>query len=104
LSQPRPLIIQLHRFFNDKLFFFSTVLDYCITDIADKLGDVKNGSLAAETLTSLAEATKLELVATEVMNFAFIQKSPKVQQEALSWLSTAIREFGFQRLAVLSMF
>ncbi|XP_021935865.1 protein mini spindles isoform X2 [Zootermopsis nevadensis] len=76
--------------------FTSTVLDYCITDIADKLGDVKNGTLAAETLTSLAEATKLELVATEVMNFAFTQKSPKVQQEALAWLSTAIREFGFQ--------
>ncbi|PNF34800.1 hypothetical protein B7P43_G03732 [Cryptotermes secundus] len=76
--------------------FTSVVLGYCITDIADKLGDVKNGTLAAETLTSLAEATKLELVATEVINFAFIQKSPKVQQEALVWLSTAIREFGFQ--------
>lgn len=76
--------------------FTSTVLGYCITDIADKLGDIKNGTLAAETLTSLAEATKLELVATEVMNFAFIQKSPKVQQESLVWLSTAIREFGFQ--------
>jgi len=75
-------------------------LDYCITDIAEKLGDIKNGTLAAETLTSLAEATKLELVATEVLNFAFVQKSPKVQQEALLWLSTAIREFGFKRLTV----
>jgi cytoskeleton-associated protein 5 len=81
-------------------YFSSTVLDYCITDIADKLGDIKNGTLAAETLTSLAEATRLELVATEVMNFAFTQKSPKVQQEALVWLSTAIREFGFQRLVI----
>jgi len=82
------------------IVFFSIVLDYCITDIVEKLGDVKNGTLAAETLTSLAEATKLELVATEVLNFAFVQKSPKVQQEALLWLSTAIREFGFQRLRV----
>jgi len=82
------------------IVFFSVVLDYCVTDITEKLGDVKNGTLAAETLTSLAEATKLELVATEVLNFAFAQKSPKVQQEALLWLSTAIREFGFQRLRV----
>mgnify|MGYP000448065544 CR=1 FL=1 len=77
--------------------FDSTCLDYCVTDIAEKLGDVKNGTLAAETLTSLAEATKLDLIATEVLSFAFNQKSPKVQQEALTWLSTAIREFGFQR-------
>ncbi|XP_069680440.1 protein mini spindles isoform X4 [Periplaneta americana] len=76
--------------------FTGITLEYCITDIADKLGDVKNGTLAAETLTSLAEATKLEMVATEVMNFAFTQKSPKVQQEALIWVSNAIREFGFQ--------
>jgi cytoskeleton-associated protein 5 len=77
------------------------VLGYCITDIVDKLGDVKNGTLAAETLTFLAEATKLELVATEVLNFAFMQKSPKVQQETLVWLSTAIREFGFQRCGIV---
>lgn len=80
------------------------MLGYCITDIADKLGDVKNGTLAAETLTSLAEATKLELVAAEVINFAFIQKSPKVQQEALVWLSTAIREFGFQRCGIIASY
>ena len=80
------------------IFVFGSIcLDYCVTDIAEKLGDVKNGILAAETLTSLAESTKLELVATEVLNFAFNQKSPKVQQEALAWLATAIREFGFQR-------
>ncbi|PSN31815.1 Mini spindles protein [Blattella germanica] len=83
--------------------FTSICLEYCVTDIADKLGDVKNGTLAAETLTSLAEATKLDLVATEVLNFAFNQKSPKVQQEALAWLSTAIREFGFQSIQPKSM-
>ncbi|KAJ9598235.1 hypothetical protein L9F63_011056, partial [Diploptera punctata] len=78
--------------------FTSICLNYCVTDIADKLGDVKNGTLASETLTSLAEATKLDLVATEVLNFAFNQKSPKVQQEALVWLSTAIKEFGFKSI------
>jgi hypothetical protein len=72
-----------------------------VTDIADKLADVKNGTLAAETLTSLAEASNLELVTTEVLNFTCTQKSPRVQQEALIWLSTAIREFGFHRCGII---
>jgi hypothetical protein len=50
-------------------------VEYSISDIANTLGDDKNGKLAAETLMSLAEATKLELVATEVMNFAFAQEA-----------------------------
>jgi len=73
-----------------------TAAGYVVNDVAEKLGDAKNGALAAEVLTALAEATKLDYVALEVMDFAFnVQKSPKVQQEALTWLSQAILEFGF---------
>ncbi|GLG98562.1 Protein mini spindles [Gryllus bimaculatus] len=72
----------------------STSVELCVVDVAEKLGDPKNGVLAAEVLTSLAEASKLDLVGTLVLDFAFNQKSPKVQQEALNWLSNAIREFG----------
>lgn len=64
-------------------------------DVTEKLGDVKNSSVAADTLTAIAEATSLEFVANEVMSFAFNQKNPKVQQETLLWLSTALTEFGF---------
>ena len=64
-------------------------------DITEKLGDAKNSGIAAETLTAIAEATNLELVANEVMSFSFNQKNPKVQQETLLWLSKALTEFGF---------
>ena len=75
-------------------FVSSTTASYCLSDIAEKLGDVKNGSAASETLTNIAEVTSLDYVYCQVMDFAFIQKSPKVLQEAFNWLSTAIKEFG----------
>uniref|UniRef100_A0A8D8W5H1 Cytoskeleton-associated protein 5 n=1 Tax=Cacopsylla melanoneura TaxID=428564 RepID=A0A8D8W5H1_9HEMI len=80
----------------EKCKITSTTVGYCLTDIASYLGDAKNGALASEVLTSLAEATRLDYVSAEVLNYAFTtQKSPKVQQEALTWLSKAILEFGF---------
>ncbi|KAG7191094.1 hypothetical protein KM043_007130 [Ampulex compressa] len=74
--------------------FSSTVAEYCILDITEKLGDTKNGALASETLSAIAEATSLEYVADEIIAFAFNQKNPKVQQETLTWLSKALMEFG----------
>ncbi|XP_026677349.1 protein mini spindles, partial [Diaphorina citri] len=80
----------------EKCKITSTTVGYCLTDIAAYLGDAKNGTLAGEVLTCLAEATRLDFVSAEVLNYAFsVQKSPKVQQEALTWLSKAILEFGF---------
>lgn len=63
-------------------------------EIVDKLGDLKNGVLAGEVLTSMAEATKFDLIATEILCTAMEHKNPKVQQEALLWLSNAMKEFG----------
>ncbi|XP_068082829.1 protein mini spindles [Anabrus simplex] len=73
----------------------SVSADACVVDVADKLGDPKNGALAAETLSALADAASLNLVATQVLDFAFNQKNPKVQLEALNWLAGALMEFGF---------
>jgi len=69
--------------------------DYLITDVVDKLSDAKNASITTETLTTIAEATSLDHVATSVVTYAMGQKNPKVQAEALLWLSNAILEFGF---------
>ncbi|KAG7190528.1 hypothetical protein KM043_006629 [Ampulex compressa] len=74
--------------------FSSTVAEYCMTDVTEKLTDTKNNAIACETLTAIAEAISLEYVADEIIVFALNQKNPKVQQEALSWLSKAITEFG----------
>ncbi|KAG7153303.1 Cytoskeleton-associated protein 5-like [Homarus americanus] len=69
--------------------------EVCIQDLVEKLGDPKNGPLCGEVLLAMAEAAKLQWVGPEVMTRAFEQKSPKVQEVALKWLSDAITEFGF---------
>uniref|UniRef100_A0A1A9W8C3 TOG domain-containing protein n=1 Tax=Glossina brevipalpis TaxID=37001 RepID=A0A1A9W8C3_9MUSC len=74
----------------------STTVDAVINEIAEKLADIKNGSSAAEVLTAFAEATKLDYIVSRVLSFAFEQKSPKVQSEALNWVNKSILEFGFQ--------
>lgn len=71
-----------------------SVVDVVLEDVADKLGDPKNGTLAGELLTALSEATDYTLVANQVLDYAFSQKSPKVQQEAMNWVGEAMKEFG----------
>nr|XP_029730104.1 protein mini spindles-like isoform X2 [Aedes albopictus] len=80
----------------EKLGLTITTADYIMNDITEKLGDVKNSGPAGQALTAIAEAIKLEYAVSKVMEFAFEQKSPKVQQEALTWVNNAIKEFGFQ--------
>uniref|UniRef100_A0A182QHS5 TOG domain-containing protein n=1 Tax=Anopheles farauti TaxID=69004 RepID=A0A182QHS5_9DIPT len=76
----------------------TTTADYLVTDVTEKLADAKNGPGAAAVLTAMAEGgARLDYTVQRVMEFAFEQqKSPKVQQEALVWVATALREFGFQ--------
>ncbi|XP_040171324.1 protein mini spindles isoform X5 [Anopheles arabiensis] len=76
----------------------TTTADYLLTDATEKLGDAKNGSSAAALLTAIAEGgARLDYTVQRAMEFAFEQqKSPKVQQEVLLWVATALREFGFQ--------
>lgn len=73
-----------------------TSADYIINDITEKLSDAKNSTSASAALSAMAETIRLEYVVSKVMTFAFEQKSPKVQQEALLWVSQAIKDFGFQ--------
>lgn len=71
-------------------------MECCIQDVSALLGDNKNGNLANQILTTFAEATRLDLVSNLVLEYAFTtQKNPKVQIDALNWLSGAILEFGF---------
>ncbi|XP_067640391.1 protein mini spindles isoform X2 [Eurosta solidaginis] len=74
----------------------TTTIDLVLNEVTEKLADIKNGATAAEVLTAFAEATKLEYIVGRVLAFAFEQKSPKVQSEALNWVSKTILEFGFQ--------
>lgn len=80
----------------DKMGITTTTADHIINEIVTTLADAKNSSAAAQVLTSIADATRLEYIVSKVIGFAFEQKSPKVQAEALLWVSGAIREFGLQ--------
>ena len=73
-----------------------TSADFVVNEITEKLGDPKVSASATSALTAIAEAIRLEYVVSKVMSFAFEQKSPKVQQESINWVTQAIREFGFQ--------
>ncbi|XP_052800946.1 cytoskeleton-associated protein 5-A-like isoform X2 [Mya arenaria] len=70
--------------------------DYCLPDLVEKVGDVKNGAGVQEALSCIAEACGLDYVAGTVMKLAFGQKNPKNQSEALNWLTKAITEFGLK--------
>ena len=89
------LKLEAVKFLAEKSEFSKRSAEYVIPDVVDKLSDAKNGSITTETLTAIAEATALDFVANQVADFAMGQKNPKVQAEALIWLSNAIREFGF---------
>ncbi|XP_037921963.1 protein mini spindles isoform X4 [Hermetia illucens] len=88
--------LDIVRIIAERLNFTLTTADFAINDVTEKLADPKNGGVAAQVLTAMAEATKLENIVSKVLSFAFEQKSPKVQSESLNWVNQAIREFGFQ--------
>ncbi|KAG1678360.1 Cytoskeleton-associated protein 5 [Nymphon striatum] len=95
--------------------FSQTSANCCILAIIDKIGDVKAGANASEALSCIAEATTLKFVNSELqvnsdslkslriqylilfqaLAYAFTQKNPKNQVEAINWLSKSIKEFGF---------
>ncbi|KAH1013187.1 hypothetical protein HUJ05_012209 [Dendroctonus ponderosae] len=55
------------------------------------------------TLTAMAEATSLGHVSSTMLSAIFAQKSPKIQQEGLTWLTTALKEFGIASVDVKAL-
>ncbi|XP_066151261.1 protein mini spindles [Euwallacea fornicatus] len=86
--------LEIVKYLAENSTFSTTSVNCCICDISEKFGDPKNGAIVGETMTAMAEATSLGHVCTAALEAAFAQKSPKVQQEALVWLSGAVKEFG----------
>lgn len=88
--------LEILKYLAENCKFTMTSANCCVSDISEKFSDSKNGTAVAETLTAIAEANTLGQISDIVLDFAFTQKSPKVQQEALTWLSKAINEFGIR--------
>lgn len=80
----------------EKLGMTTTTAETFFTEIVALLADSKNSTGANQVLIAAAEAIQLDYVVTKVIAIAFEQKSPKVQAEALIWVSNALREFGMQ--------
>lgn len=75
--------------------FSKTSARIALEGLVDKIGDVKCGNFAKDALTAVSEACNLPWTAEEIVAMAFGQKNPKNQSETLTWLATAIKEFGF---------
>ena len=76
--------------------FTRTSADIVLSDVIDKLGDIKCAEVAKQALTNMAEATSLEYIASQLEPTVFKLKNPKNQEGALNWLAQAIREFGMK--------
>ncbi|XP_052066786.1 cytoskeleton-associated protein 5-like [Mytilus californianus] len=76
---------------------FTKVSAECVlSDLIDKIGDVKQGKSVQECLSCIAEATSLEFICKEVIPLGFENKNPKNTAETLVWLAQAVKDFGLK--------
>ncbi|KAJ7658710.1 hypothetical protein DFH06DRAFT_1407161 [Mycena polygramma] len=69
----------------------------------DKLGDLKLKKPAGDTLLVFAEKTSLRFVLNQAYDPLSKQKAPKVLADALTWINTALMEFGIVGLSLRSL-
>lgn len=71
-------------------------MECCLQGVSCLLSDTNHCTSACRVLTSLAKATRLDIVSIAALDYAFsVQENPIVQINILNWLSNAILEFGF---------
>ncbi|TPX49741.1 hypothetical protein SeLEV6574_g01287 [Synchytrium endobioticum] len=71
-----------------------------VAGLVEKLGDAKVKKLAGDALTVIAASTSLSFVFGEAYETLKVQKSPKVLQDALSWMQHSFLDFGIGGLNV----
>ncbi|EGN92471.1 hypothetical protein SERLA73DRAFT_172906 [Serpula lacrymans var. lacrymans S7.3] len=75
----------------------------CTGHLSEKLGDMKLKKPAGDTLIAFAEKTSLQFVLNQAYDPLSKQKAPKVLADALTWIDTAIVEFGIAGLSLRSL-
>ncbi|KAJ6496648.1 microtubule associated protein [Mycena vitilis] len=75
----------------------------CIAHLTEKLGDLKLKKPAGDTLLVFAEKTSLQFVLNQAYDPLSKQKAPKVLADALTWINTALLEFGIVGLSLRSL-
>ncbi|KAG6818143.1 hypothetical protein H0H87_000048 [Tephrocybe sp. NHM501043] len=74
-----------------------------IGHLTEKLGDMKLKKPAGDTLLIFAERTSLQFVLNQAYEPLSKQKAPKVLADAITWINTALTEFGIAGLALRSL-
>ncbi|KIJ69430.1 hypothetical protein HYDPIDRAFT_185206 [Hydnomerulius pinastri MD-312] len=71
--------------------------------LSEKLGDAKLKKPAGDALTVFAEKTSLQFVLNQAYEPLGKQKAPKVLADSMTWIDTAIVEFGIEGLSLRSL-
>jgi len=69
---------------------------HIFAELVTKIGDIKLRIPSLACLNAVAEAVGVSHVITQVCKYGEASKNPKVTNETLVWLTSAIEEFGFQ--------
>ncbi|KAF8077979.1 microtubule associated protein [Lyophyllum atratum] len=75
----------------------------CVGHLIEKLGDMKLKKPAGETLLAFSEKTSLQFVLNQSYEPLSKLKAPKVLADAVTWINTALTEFGIMGLALRSL-
>ncbi|EFI28381.1 microtubule associated protein [Coprinopsis cinerea okayama7 len=71
--------------------------------LTEKLGDMKLKKPAGDTLLDFVEKTSLQFVLSQAYEPLSKQKAPKVLADAITWIGTALTEFGIAGLSLRSV-
>ncbi|KAG0567085.1 hypothetical protein KC19_7G108600 [Ceratodon purpureus] len=66
----------------------------CLTGVVEKVGDIKTRIQATKCLTTFCEAVGPKFVLERLFKIMKDHKNPKVLAEGLSWMATALDDFG----------
>lgn len=75
----------------------------CLDGMLDRMPDAKLKGTVALALLSFAEAVGPQFVAAQTYKKAVAHKNPKVLVETLTWVATAVADFGLQSFTVKSL-
>ncbi|KAJ7582745.1 hypothetical protein C8J56DRAFT_791650 [Mycena floridula] len=75
----------------------------CVAHLSEKLGDLKLKKPAGDTLLMFAEKTSLQFVLNQAYEPLAKQKAPKVLADAITWVNSAIIDFGIAGISLRAL-
>ncbi|KAJ1562829.1 Microtubule-associated protein, microtubule dynamics during spindle orientation [Nowakowskiella sp. JEL0078] len=80
--------------------FSKSVASLCVSNLFEKLTDIKLNKNTAAALTAIAERTSLQFVVAEGLTVFPGAKNPKIIEVGMKWIAGAIEEFGVAGISV----